>query len=259
MGPSFLRGFRMVRSYPDWLDGFPMGFKNDVMDAVQATDHSRIVAVDADGTLWRKDLGEHFLQWLCGLVDGGPEPSILPASVWKDYLKLLKKDRAGAYGFAVQVMAGIEFADLVTWMDYVASTWRYYKPRMAALLNGLREEGGMKVYVVTASNAWLIRRGLLYLDADVDGVFGIETEMDSIPGIGLLLSDRLVQPIVCNRGKLEVLQTHAGSPAIAIGDSLIDVEMMEASRWRLVVGHAGEPESDLLKLAKKRGWNRHLF
>jgi phosphoserine phosphatase len=130
---------------------------------------------------------------------------------------------------------------------------------MAGLLNGLREEGGMKVFIVTASNAWIIRRGMLYLDAEVDGVFGIETEMDEIPGVGLVLSDRLVQPVVCNQGKVDVLEKFVGPPAIAIGDSLGDREMLEAARWRLVVGHSGEKENEMMKLAKASGWNHHLF
>lgn len=249
----------MAQNYPSWLTGFPKGFKDDVMTAIEAKDHSRVVAVDADGTLWKNDLGEHFLQWLCGLVAGGPEEPILPPSVWKDYEKILKKDRTQAYGFAVQCMAGIEFADLLTWMDYVAATWKFYKPRMAALLNGLRDEGDMKVYIVSASNAWIIRRAMLYMDVEVDGVFGIETEMEDVPGTGLVLTDRLVQPVSCMAGKVEILDRHVGMPAIAIGDSLGDLEMLDAARWRLVVGHTDQGDNEMMKLAIMRGWNHRHF
>ncbi len=244
----------MPKTLPDWLQGFPKRFQNDVLEAMQAKDHSRIVAFDADKTLWKNDIGEFFLELLTQTGDAD-EPPILEPKVWKDYGRLLKKDRVGAYGYAVQSLAGLEFADLSSWIDLVASKWPHYSPKMADLIDGMRDEGGLKVYVVSASCSWMTRRALLYMGVDVDGVFGIETELDDVPGKGLVVSDRLVQPVTCNSGKVEALDQVVGMASFAIGDSMGDHEMLDTARWRLVIGTRGEPENEMMRLARLRGWS----
>jgi phosphoserine phosphatase len=244
----------MNPTYPDWLQGFPKRFQADVMEAVQSKDHSRIVAFDADRTLWKNDIGEFFMELLTQSEDPD-DPPVLDPKVWTTYERMLKKDRNKAYGFAVQCMAGIEFADLSSWIDLVASKWPHYSPKMADLINGMREEGDLKVYVVSSSCTWIVRRALLYMGVDVDGAYGIETELDHVAGKGLVVSDRLVLPLTCNAGKVETLDANVGMASFAIGDSMGDNELLDAARWRLVVGTKGEPENDMMTLARQRGWS----
>jgi len=89
----------------------------------------------------------------------------------------------------------------------------------------------------------------------VDGVFGIETELDDVPGKGLVVSDRLVLPVPCNGGKVEALDQAVGMASFAIGDSMGDHEMLDSARWRLVVGTRGDPENEMMRLARLRGWS----
>ncbi len=244
----------MTRACPDWLNGFPKRFQDDVIEAIDAKDHSRIVAFGADNTLWKNSIGEFFLQVLTQSEDPEDMP-VLPPQYWSRYEEIAKDDRIAACGHAVQCMAGLEYGDVAAWVDLVASKWPHYSAKMADLINGMRDEGGLQVHVVSACNSWLLRRALFYMGVEVDGAYGIETEMDSIPGVGLVLSDRLVQPVTCNGGKVEVLDQHVGLPSFVIGNGLGDHELMDVARWRLVIGEKGCEDNEMMKLARERGWN----
>lgn len=251
----------MATDRPDWLSAFPRSVVDQVLPAIEAAQAGQrvIAAVDADGTLWRNDIGEHLLQWLCGCLPDSPEPALLPKKVWTEYEKRLKKDRGDAYAYAVTIMKGMPYLEMLYAVDYVASEWKYYKPSMAALMEGL-SAAGVEVYVVTASWETLIRHALLYAGIDAQGVFGIDVELDHVRGTGPVMTDRLVPPVTCNGGKVEVLQAHLGQgPDLAIGDSLGDREMLEAARWRFVVKHRKDADNAMAKLARERGWAVHAF
>lgn len=220
---------------------------------------SRVVAaVDADGTLWRHDIGEHFLQWISGRLPDSPETPLLPPETWDRYLALLSEDRCRAYAFAVEAMEGLPLLELLYAVDYVAAKWRHYRPRMAQLLEGLRG-AGVEVVVVTATWETLVRHALLRMEVDAP-VLGIESGHRYHGGVGVVLNGQAERPVTCMEGKVEALRKYLDCrPALAIGDSLGDLQMLEAARHRIVVRHRRDPLNDLARIARERGWPVEVF
>jgi phosphoserine phosphatase len=246
---------------PDWLLPFTKAVADPVLAAVAAAQGGQrvIAAVAADGTLWRPDIGEYFLQWLSGHLPDSPDPALLPKKIWTDYAKRLKKDPADAHAFAVTALKGMPYLELLYAVDYIASEWKHYKPSMAALLEGL-SEAGVEVHVVTSSWETLIRHALLYAGIDADGVFGVDVDLQHVAGTGPVMTDRLVAPVTCGSGKVEALTANLGqAPDLAIGDSLVDREMLEAARWPIVVRHRKDGDNGLATLARERGWPIQTF
>jgi len=217
-----------------------------------------VAAVDADGTLWRHDIGEHFLQWLSGRLPDSPETPLLPVETWDRYLTMLAEDRCRAYAFAVEAMEGLPLLELLYAVDYVAARWRHYRPRMALLLEGLRS-GGVEVVVVTATWETLVRHALLQMGVDAP-VLGIESGHRYQGGVGVVLDGRVERPVTCMEGKVEAIRKYLDCrPALAIGDSLGDLAMMEDATHRIVVRHRRDPANDLLRIARERRWAVETF
>jgi len=243
-----------------FLTSFSPAVQTEVESGLAAARRSpRVVAaVDADGTLWRHDIGEHFLQWLSGRLPDSPETPLLPAETWDQYLALLEEDRCRAYGFAVEAMENLPLLELLYAVDYVTARWRHYRQRMALLLEFLRSQG-VEVVVVTATWETLVRHALLQMAIDAP-VLGIESGHRYVGGVGVVLDGRLEQPVTCMEGKVDALRKHLDCrPTLAIGDSLGDLRMMEDASHRIVVRHRRDPVNDLVRIARERRWPVEVF
>lgn len=245
---------------PSFLDSFSPSVQATIREVLaRRSSQSRVVAaVDADGTLWRHDIGEHFLQWLSGRLPDSPEDPLLPPEVWDRYLALLRQDRCVAYAFAVETMKGLPLLELLYAVDFVASRWRHYRPRMATLLDGLREEG-IEVVIVTATWETLVRHAILQMGLDAT-VLGIESDHEYQGGVGIVLNGRVQRPVTCMEGKVEALRRYLDCrPDLAIGDSLGDLAMLEAADYRVVVRHRRDPVNELVSIARERHWALEVF
>lgn len=217
-----------------------------------ADDNRRVAAFDADGTLWDKDLGEAFLRWL--IARRKLKDVDYYTDIYADYEARVEADRTAAYGYAVQMMRGLKLAAVKQWSAALADAWPNYRPRMTALVEGLRELG-FETWIISASNHWTIGEAAPYAGIPVDCCHGIRTEVRR-----KMISDRLVAPVTCNQGKVEAIEKYIGvRPIFAFGDSLGDYEMLRYAKYGLGVEQYGSVKESFRKAAAEHGWPIEVF
>lgn len=243
----------MQTAMPEWL----LPFSQEVRAAVAsflATPARRVACLDADGTLWSEDIGEAFLRWLAeGRLLPAIDPARDPSDVWSEYEARVRKDRAAGYAWAVELMAGLDEADVIRWCRQMAAAWPNYRPQMRALVEGMRAAGA-EVWLVSASNRWIVEAAAPRMGADPAKVIAMATEVSDGR-----LTDRLIPPPICGAGKVRAIEERIGCrPGLAAGDSFGDLEMLEAASVRVVLGRSDRP-SELPRRAEEWGWAVHLF
>lgn len=107
---------------------------------------------------------------------------------------------------------------------------------------------GFQTWIVSSSNAYVVRGLARRIDFPEDRVLGIELQSQSG-----MLTDRVVEPAPVGEGKLELfLDTTGRSPVLVIGDSMNDFELLENCEGLSVVMDRGD--DDLLERARELGW-----
>ncbi len=115
-------------------------------------------------------------------------------------------------------------------------------------LLSLLQEYGFHTYIVTSSNAYVVRALARRIGFPPDRVLGMELGLN-----GMVYNDRVNEPITIGEGKLEALLDTAGrSPVLAIGDSMNDFEMLENCEGLTIVMDRGDEE--LVERAQQMGW-----
>ncbi|MEN9785786.1 MAG: hypothetical protein RLZZ299_1050 [Pseudomonadota bacterium] len=221
-------------------------------------DHPRIQAAlaapgavwvtDADGTLWADDIGEGFLRALAR--DGALRSPEAQGDVWAAYEARVRADKAAGYAWAVQVMAGMTEAEVERRAEAYAQAFvpRHLHPAMAGLLAEASERG-VETWIVSASNAWVVRAAARVLGLPPARALGIRVAVED--GV---LTDRVVPPVTYADGKVAALRAGLGRmPSLASGDSRGDAEMLAAAGTPLVVRHAGVDPA-FLDRASASGW-----
>ncbi|NMC69956.1 MAG: HAD-IB family phosphatase [Myxococcales bacterium] len=239
-------------SQPGWLKPFPAAFRRVATALLRPRDGRRVACFDADGTLWTEDIGESFLRWLLA----GPLEHLVAADprVYEKYEARVRRSLTDGYGWAVQLMAGLREADVVRWARQHAAAWPNYRPAMLELLRGLAA-AGVEVWLVSASNHWVVAATGMRIGLPFERTIGVRTEVEN--GI---LTDRIVPPMPCEGGKVEAIDRFIGRrPDLAVGDGLGDLAMLEVAAARLCVGLRTRRDAPLLRVARERGWPIHLF
>lgn len=222
-----------------------------LIEQVRALGQARpgaVAAFDADGTLWRDDVGEAFLQHLCARgwvrLPDGRDP-------YTEYLTRVERDRGSGYAYAAQLQAGLAQAALE---EECARFARNFVPRRA--LPATQEllarcaEAGLACWVVSASPVQIVRAAAPLAGVPAERCLGMETRVDA-QGI---VTDEIVPPITFARGKVEALaKAGLGAPALGCGDSIFgDLALLEASGVAVVVAQG--PGGGLAEEARRRGW-----
>ena len=205
-------------------------------------------AFDADGTLWRDDIGEDFLQHLCARgwvkLPGGGDP-------YTEYLMRVERDRATGFAYAAQLLQGLAESALQEECERFAKEWvpRRLLASTQALL-ALCSEAGLVCAVVSASPIQIVRAAAALAGVPAARCLGMTTQADAAG----VLTDRLVPPITHAAGKVEALaKAGLGAPVLGCGDSVQgDLAMLEAARVRVVVAQG--PGGALAEEARRRGW-----
>ncbi|MBI2945558.1 MAG: haloacid dehalogenase-like hydrolase [Candidatus Wallbacteria bacterium] len=206
---------------------------------------------DADHTLWVDDVGEGFFEWL---VRTGRLPRVGGTeNPFEEYVRIEKSDKLRAYGMAVTRMAGLAESDVTRW---AASYFRVVFARRvyAAQRNLIRalQGKGWDVWIVSASNRWIVQAGAPYLGVAPSRVVGI----DLVVRDGVLTSE-LAYPVTWGLGKVAAIERFIGArPDFASGDSRGDLEMMEQARRLalLVVYPKKSSQAGMRATARRRGW-----
>jgi phosphoserine phosphatase len=206
---------------------------------------SGLAVFDADGTLWREDVGEAFLRHLVSLgwvkLADGTDP-------YAAYERAVDRDRAMGYAYAAQLQAGLEVAALGAEAERFARDW--VPPRLVQdtlALRELCEQAGLVPLVISASALPIVLAAAPLAGIPRERCRGIEVRIRE----GRFTAD-VVQPITYSGGKVLAAEK-AGRLALACGDSFAgDLPMLESAPLAVVV--APESGSPLASEARTRGW-----
>jgi len=204
-----------------------------------------LAVFDADGTLWREDVGEAFLRHLVALgwvrlPDGG-DP-------YQAYERAVDRDRASGYAYAAQLQAGLSVERVQAEAERFAASW--VPQRLIADVQALRElcvSAGLLPFVVSASALPIVLAAAPLAGVAHDRCRGIEVEVR-----GGRFTSHVIQPITYAMGKVSAAE-EGGLIALACGDSLQgDLALLEAAPVAVAV--APVDGSPLSAEARRRGW-----
>lgn len=217
---------------------------------LQADGVGAAVAFDADGTLWRGDIGEDLLRYMA-VEDVLPEHRGR-RGVYDEYERRVGRDPADAYGYAVEVMAGMREDELSSLCErffarrFEGRLFPYVRPLFSALT-----ERGYAVWIVSASPLWPVRAAAKSLGVPADQVIGVECDVE-----GGTLTRRVHLPVPCGEGKVHWLKARGVRPVLAFGNGDLDEPMLAYAQQAVVVAPP-TGENGLTHAARGRGWPVH--
>ena len=202
----------------------------------------RLVVFDADGTLWRGDVGEALLHELISLkwVD----------VTFAQYQAIHDAHPLKAYAWAVEIMKGLGNAQLqqvcqqLFERDFVTQIFGFVTPLLEAL-NGL----SARTYVCSASPWWPVQAGARVLG--IDGLHVIAVEGAMVDGV---LTGEVLPPVTAGLGKVKALRMRKLKPVLAVGNGALDLPMLEFSQQQLVVSPRDAEPNELVLAARARQW-----
>ena len=213
-------------------------------DAVRrAAGPGGVAAFDADGTLWREDVGDAFLRHLVGIgwvrLPDGRDP-------YEAYERAVERDKRSGYAYAAQLQAGLDEAEVAAEAERFARSWVPRRLVRAALeLRAACVESGLRPVVVSASPLPIVRAA-----APLAG-------FSDFAGIAVRVRDshftaEVLDPVTYAEGKVQAA-ARFGPLIVACGDSLAgDLPLLSAARVAAVV--APSTGSPLRDEALRRGW-----
>lgn len=205
----------------------------------------RPVVFDADGTLWRGDVGEDFLRFLAQQRRLGARSD----GCYARYEALLSASPARAYGFAVEVMGGLDEAELSAWCAdfferrYAGRVFPFVRPLLARLSGA-----GFVPWICSASPRWTVIPGAAALGIPAGRVIGVDCAVES----GRLTGE-VAQPVPCGPGKVTWLERRGVKAALAVGNGDLDLDMLAAAERAIVVAPL-DSENGLVAEGRRRGW-----
>ncbi len=199
------------------------------------------VVFDADGTLWRGDVGEDFFRWGAhrGLFSGR----------FETYEAHLERSPARAYAYCVEVLFGLPEATVRAACDdffaerYAGRVFPYVRPLLAALT-----AKGFVPWVCSASPLWTVLPGARALGVPEARVIGVTCDVLD----GALLGP-VHEPVPCGPGKVAWLKQRGVHPALAVGNGELDLDMLCLAEHALVVTPP-DAQNGLVREARARGW-----
>lgn len=205
------------------------------------------VAFDADGTLWRGDVGEELLR---ALAHGQLLPRWSGPGLYEEYERRVAVDPIAGYTWAVAVMEGLGVSTLETLARrlfesrFSGKLFRWVRPLVALL-----QRKGARVWVVSASPIWAVVPGARALGIPLERVIAVTSDVE-----GGVLSARVHEPIPCGPGKVARLDEKGCRPALAVGNGELDLPMLAYAQSALVVAPHQGPDNGLVAEAAARGW-----
>ncbi len=213
-----------------------------LLETVTSQHAGQSVVFDADGTLWRGDVGEDFLRF--GIHTG------LFAASYERYRQLLSRSPAAAYAYCVEVMAGLSEVALneccTTFFAerYQGRIFSFVRPMLARL-----SAAGCPLWVCSASPRWTVAPGALALGIPLEHVIGVHC-----PVIEGKLTGVVELPVPVAEGKVAWLTRSGLKPALAVGNGEFDLDMLAFAQHALVISPP-DSQNQLVSQAQKRGWS----
>ena len=208
----------------------------------------KVVVFDADGTLWRGDVGEAHLRHLDPCGQNGDEANAEEPHLI--YAKACEEDIEYGYRLGTQLLAPRSELEVLrscedAWGHHRSETFAYVQP----ILDEIRSLGG-ECWVVSASHRWIIEVAVKDFGIPSDRVIAGDLWCDSGH-----LTERVKEPFPNGPGKAAAIHQRIGvKPRIAFGNSMHDVAMMECASTGVVLWDKSSRHAPLITLAKARGW-----
>lgn len=207
----------------------------------------RAVAFDADGTLWRGDVGEELLR---ALIAEDRLPRYRGRrDLYEAYEAKVAEDPASGYAFAAEVLEGWEEGALQAYCRdfflrvFTEQLFPFTRPLVRAL-----SAAGYEVWVVSASAVWPVLPGAAALDVPPERVIAVQAAVE-----GGRITGRSLRPVPCGEGKVELLRARGIRPALAVGNGDLDEPMLAYAERALVIAPFGH-DNGLVRAAARRGW-----
>ncbi|MEW6056907.1 MAG: haloacid dehalogenase-like hydrolase [Bdellovibrionota bacterium] len=243
------------------LQGFDPDVRKTLIDFIERhsamKDRRKIAAFDADGTLWRGDIGEAFFRWQ---LEQGTVPHAPKKDAWDYYFKETQEgDCAKAFGWLAQWNAGVLEADFKNWATrFFREQWakNVFGP-VGSLVNALAT-AGFEIWVVSGSTEWVVAAG-------AEAAFGVSAERvigSAVTVENGRLTDKIARRIPYRDGKALLVDEVIGTrPLFAAGNTYWDKELLfTATELVLAVNSESEHEVNfaseqrLKEIAVERKW-----
>ena len=201
-----------------------------------------IAAFDADGVLWVGDISEDFTRWM---IDRGE----FDQALWPRYAELNRADPAAACVMILEFyrgMAADQIRDAVHefWRAAAARRWNHQAVQAVRWLI----EQNFSVYIVSGSPSVVLAELQGHLPIKPHNILAVELEFDAENRA----TGNATGIVPCGPGKVQVLRQASSEPVlVAVGNSILDIEMLELSED---VHWAVEPDTALRDLAERQGW-----
>lgn len=213
---------------------------------------SPFAVFDADGTLWKEDIGFGFFYYQI------ENKWIEDESLKKKVNDLYNESPQNSCSLIVQLNKNIHIKQYRKWCKEYLKTnpvtvFSFQKKLISFLHNK-----GVKNYVVTASPEWLVEEAIKHYELPIDKVIGFKTLIKNE-----LITDQLQYPLPIGSGKMSAYLQKSNSiyPFFSSGNTLSDLDLLElASHFKLVVTSASKNEKHfdseriLLSIARQKSW-----
>lgn len=214
---------------------------SQLVERVARNGAGRNVVFDADGTLWRGDVGEDFLRHAlhAQLFDGR----------YETYETLLSQSHARAYGWAVEVMRDVPLSTLTRACDdffqqrFQGRVFPFVRPLLARLT-----AAGCVPWICSASPLWTVLPGARMLGIDPEHVIGVSCAVEAG-----CLTGAVDAPVPVGDGKVTWLKRREVKPLLAVGNGDLDLDMLAHAEHALVIGPP-DSENELVREGRRRGW-----
>ena len=123
---------------------------------------------------------------------------------------IIKADKGKGYQWVVEIMAGLKELDVDRWAKdffhkYFAA--RAYAPQKQ-LIAELKAKG-FDVWIVSASNRWIVQAGAPYMGIAPNRVIGVDMQVEN--GV---LTNRLKGHMTYAAGKVDAINAHMAAPPV---------------------------------------------
>jgi HAD superfamily phosphoserine phosphatase-like hydrolase len=217
---------------------------NEFLDSILRL-NLRVAAFDCDGTLWSGDVGESFFDW--ELREG-----IVAEPLVHRLRERYAAYRRGEVGESTMCGEMVTMNQGISERKMMAAAGRFFDqffvvqifPDMSELVRRL-QANGCEVWVVSASNEWVIRAGMKHFGIPENRILAAKVEVDH--GI---VTDRLIR-VPSGAGKPQALREVVKKEIdAAFGNSRWDLDMLAMSKHAFAVN----PNPDLESAAREHRW-----
>lgn len=219
-----------------------------VRPLLETRGEGRAVAFDADGTLWRGDVGEEFLRFA---AQQARYPALIGRrGIYAEYERRVSVDPAWGYAFCVELLEGVPEAQVRK--DCDAFFQARFRGRIFPAARSLTQaftQAGYAVWIVSASPHWQVLPGALLLGVPEERVIAVTCAVEQ----GVLTAP-VVQPVPCFEGKVAQLKARGVRPVLALGNGELDLPMLLYAQAAVVVAPHGDKGNGLVREAERRSW-----